>query len=170
MTKTQKFQKDDLVRIDKDLGSSMSHFTNDCDAIVIYTYAERYWGDDIDNYCLHLKGRGQVSWYCEHQLTLIEEGKLDLLETWEREMKEEADLKGSLDWIFENGESVLKSAHGASIAALAKCFGLTNLWGKRGEGITYYSNARTTLSLAQEFLKTGDKKGWIEFCKLTEKI
>lgn len=71
----QKFFKGDLVRIAKDLGPSMSHFEKDCEAVVMYTYAEAY-GPGRRNetqYSLVLLPSGaQVSWYDEDQLTLIE--------------------------------------------------------------------------------------------------
>ena len=164
----QKFNKGDHVMVAKDLGKSMSHFDNDCEAIVMYTYAEKYWGYGHKSYCLHIKGRGQSSWYYEQQLELIEANRLDLLEKWEREAKEEADMKSDLDWIFAHGKEVLEGAHGDTVSALAKCFGLTDLWGSRGEGITYYSNAMTTLAMAKPFLEAGDKEDWINHCKTIE--
>jgi len=164
----QKFNKGDHVRVAKDLGESMSHFENDCEAIVMYTYAERYWGDNHKSYCIYIKGRGQVSWYYEHQLELIETGRLDLLEAWENEVKQEADMKSDLDWIFNNGKDVLEGAHGATVEALAKCFGLTNLWGSRGEGVTYYYNSLATLEMAKPYLEKGDKEGWLNHCKTIE--
>lgn len=161
----QQFKKFDLVRVAKDLGLSMSHFTSDCDAIVIGSYADQYDGDDHESYTLHLKGRGQSSWYYGHQLTLIESDRNDLLQAWKDEELAEKKQKSDLDWIFANGEDVLKGAHGATIEALAECFGLTNLWGSRGEGITYYTNAMMTLRLAEPFLRVGDKDGWLAFCR-----
>ena len=164
----QKFNKGDHVQIAKDLGQNMSHFTSDCEAIVMYTYNEKYGGGNIDSYCLHIKGSGKVSWYHEHQLELIEENRLDLLEQWETKAKKEADLKSDIDWIFSNGKEVLENPHGSTISALAKCFGLTNLWGKNGEWITYHSNATGTLAMARPFLEVGDKTGWLEHCKTVE--
>lgn len=161
----QKFQKGDWVRVAKDLGPSMSHFTADCEAIVIGSYADQYGGTDSKDYTLHLKGRGKVSWYHHHQLTLIEPGRLDKLKQWEDEADAERKQKGDLDWIFAHGEAVLSNPHGASVAALANCFGLTDLWGSHGEGITYYSNAMGTIELAAPHLKSGDKDGWLARCE-----
>ncbi len=166
----QKFNKGDHVRVAKDLGKSMRHFDNDCEAIVMYTCAERYGGNNHKSYCIHIKGKGETSWYSEHQLELIDANRLDLREQWEREEKEEADMKSDLDWIFAHGKEVLDSAHGATVSALAKCFGLTDLWGSRGEGITYYSNARATLAMAKPFLEAGDKEGWLCHCKTIEGV
>lgn len=161
----QKFQNGDWVRVAKDLGPHMSHFTADCEAIVIGSYADQYGGKNHEDYTLHLKGCGQCSWYYGSQLTLIEPGRLDKLKQWEDEAEAERQQKSDLDWVFANGEEVLKKPHGASISALAKCFGLTNLWGSRGEGIAYYSNAMGTMQLATPYLKAGDKDGWLACCK-----
>lgn len=162
----QQFHKGDWVRVAKDLGPGMSHFTADCEAIVIGSYADQYGGGDRNSYTLHLKGRGQCSWYYGEQLTLIESGRLDKLQTWEEEAEAERKQKSDLDWIFANGEAVAKKPHGASIEALAACFGLTNLWGRNGEGITYYMNAKGTLELAAPYLNAGDKAGWLARCEL----
>ena len=40
--KPQKFKKGDVVWVAKDLGSSMSHFANNCPAIVLYSYESEY--------------------------------------------------------------------------------------------------------------------------------
>jgi hypothetical protein len=77
---SQKFFLGDRVRIAKDLGPSMDHFEKDCEAIVMYSYAEQYDGRDVDKFSLHiLPNRGESSWYYADQLTLIEPNRLDLL-------------------------------------------------------------------------------------------
>lgn len=56
----QKFGKYDYVRIAKDLGSSMSHFPADEDAIVMYSYHDLYGGSRKDHhYCIYIKGQGK---------------------------------------------------------------------------------------------------------------
>lgn len=161
----QKFPKGALVRIAKDLGSSMSHFTADADAIVLGSYAEQYGGSDTKSYTLHLKGRGSSSWYYEHQLTLISLDQEALLEQWKSEEELRAKQQSDLDWIFRHATEVLNSASGATVGSLAQCMGITNLWGSRGEGITYYHNALAVLSYAKPFLLAGDKAGWLSFCE-----
>ena len=161
----QKFHKGDWVRVAKDLGPYMSHFTADCDAIVIGSYKDQYGRGDTESYTLHLERHGETSWYEGHQLTLIETGRLDKLKDWEDMKEAECREKGDLDWIFQNGTEVSAHPHGASIAALAKCLGCTNLWGSHGEGFVYYQNAMTVLALASPFLSTNDKSGWLKFCK-----
>lgn len=165
---TQKFHHGDLVHVAKDLGPSMSHFTADVDAIVIGSYRDQYGGDDTNDYTLHLKGSGLCSWYHECQLELIERGRSDLLETWQAEREAEAKQKADLDWIFANGPGVLKEAHGASIAALARGIGITNLWGSHGEGLAYYENSIRVLSLASPFLQSKDKAGWLALCEMVK--
>lgn len=162
----QKYQKGDHVQVAKDLGKSMSHFTSDCEAIVIGSYVDQYGGNHVNSsYTIHIKGKGRTSWYYEHQLDLIAPNRLDLLEQWEQEAKQEAEKKSDLDWIFKHGDEVLLEASGATISALAQCFGLTNLWGSHGEGATYYCNVLETLALAEPFLKANDKEGWLDHCK-----
>jgi len=153
----QKFHKGDLVRIAKDLGSMMSHFESDCDAIVKHGSGK--------NYCLYLKGMGEHSWYEEWQLTLIESDRLDLLKTWQEAEKQEDKLHGDLDWIFNQGGEILRKATGATISALAKTLGICNLWGSHGEGFTYYQNAISILGMVEPFLKNKDKNGWLEYVK-----
>ncbi len=72
MGKKQKFPKGARVRIANKLGPTMCHFSGaGCDATVLYTYAERYWGNDITSYALDVDGSGHSAWYKEHQLTLL---------------------------------------------------------------------------------------------------
>lgn len=161
----QKFNKGDLVKVAKDLGQCMSHFTNDCEAIVMYSYNDKYGGGNTKSYGIYIKGEGQTAWYEEPQLELIEAGRIDLLDKWEAEAKKEAEEKSDIDWIFENGEEVLTGAHGATVSALAKCLGCDNLWGSNGEGFVYYQNAMAVMAHAEPFLKTGDKQGYLNHCK-----
>jgi hypothetical protein len=163
----QKFHKGDYVQVAKDLGSCMSHFQADCEAIVIGSYAEQHGGSNTSSYTIHIKDRGQVSWYEEDQLTMIAPSRLDLLEQWEAEKAAEIKEKSDLDWIFANGREVLTNPHGSSVGALAGCFGLTNLWGTSGEYFVYYENMMRTLQMAYPFLFAGGKEakdGWLAFC------
>lgn len=162
MGKKQEFHKGDLVRVAKDLGPTMSHFQSDCDAIVIASYKDQYGGNDTESYTIHIKGYGQTSWYDEHQLTLIKREQLHKLKEWEKEEEEECELKSNLDWIFSHGPEVLENSHGASIGALAQCFGLESLWGSSGEGMEYFANAELTMQAAKPYLEANDKEGWLE--------
>jgi len=161
----QKFHKGDLVHVAKNLGPCMSHFTLDVDAIVIGSYSDQFGGGGTSSYTLHLKGPGKSSWYEEHQLSLIEHNRIDILEQWEAEEKAERDMKSDLNWIFAHGPEVLESTHGATVQALASCFGIDNLWGSRGEGFVWHQNAMQTMIIAKPFLEKGDKDGWLQLCK-----
>jgi len=143
----------------------MSHFTADIDAIVIGSYRDQYGGDNTNDYTLHLKGNGACSWYHESQLELLERNRGDLLATWEAEQEAAHKQAADIDWIFEQGPELLRAAHGASIATLARGLGITNLWGSHGEGLAYYENCRRVLYLAKPFLETRDKAGWLAFCE-----
>ena len=164
----QKYHLGDLVHINPVLQIGKSHFTKDIDGIVIGSYADRfgYGGTgSYQSYTVHLKGRGQVSWYDDDDMTLVERNRADILQVWEAEEEAERAQKADIDWIFANGEEVIKRTHGASAATLAAAFGLTDLWGKHGEGITFYSNVAGTMNFAGPFLLAGDKEGYLAACK-----
>ena len=72
----QKFQPGDRVHIAEDLGPTMAHFPAGRDATVRYTHAHAFGPESgeqhgLNDYCLDIDGIGEVSWYYEHQLTLI---------------------------------------------------------------------------------------------------
>jgi len=163
----KEFKTGDLVHIKKELPSYMSHFTCDKDAIVTkYLHNSCQSGSDWEHlYSLFIKGYGETSWYHNSNLTLIKHDQMQLLKRWKKEEEEEEKLKSDLDWIFSNGKKVLKSAHSATVSALAKGISCSNLWGSRGESFTYYQNAITVLAMAGPFLRVGDKAGWLNFCK-----
>lgn len=78
---TQKFLIGQKVHIAKDLGSSMRHFTSDVDAIVLYSYNDRYGGGNTNQYGLGILGKnGKIkfcsSWYWANQLTLMSDDRL----------------------------------------------------------------------------------------------
>ena len=145
----------------------MSHFKSDCDAIVIGSYKDKYGGGEKMSqlYTIYIKGHGEVAWYYENQLELIKAGQFNLIKQWERKRNQEIKQKSDLDWIFKNGTDVLEYTAGASVSALAKCLGIKDLWGGScGEGFVYYENSRNVLLLAEPFLKSGNKQGWLDFC------
>ncbi len=70
--KGQKFPIGTRVRIAKNLGPHMEHFSDNINATVKYTHAHAYGGDDITYYLLDIDGYDVMSWYDEHQLTALE--------------------------------------------------------------------------------------------------
>ena len=84
---TQKFFAGDLVYVAKDLGPSMEHFESGQRAIVLYSYADKYdsvsCGNTKDFGLYLIDSKRTVAWYHEHQLTLIEPDRFDLLPTTE---------------------------------------------------------------------------------------
>lgn len=160
----QKFKYGDLVQVADDLGPSMSHFQSGVKAIVIGSYKDQYGGNNTSSYTVHIEGAGRTSWYEECQLELIEEGRADILQEWEQNKEVERVKQSDLDWIFANGEDVLKNGYGPSLQSLADCFGCTDLWGANGEGFIYYENARATLLFAAPYLLKKDKQGFLDKC------
>jgi hypothetical protein len=170
MTSTQKFHKGDLVDITSEMPPSMKHFECGCQAIVLYSYADEYGGNNTGCYGLFLRKSGEHAWYYEDQLTLVESGRRGLLKEWRREMKQAEKTEGDLDWVFENGPGVLEGASGASVEALAVSLGITeSLWGSHGEYFNYYTNAIAILSMAKPFLEKKDKEGWLQYCEEQKK-
>lgn len=80
---TQKFFQGDLVRITKDMPQSMAHFPCDQEAIVLYSYSERYdrgsSRNDTQLGLYLLKDKAECAWYDDDQLELIEADRYDLL-------------------------------------------------------------------------------------------
>lgn len=164
----QKFKRFDHVMVDKDLGSSMSHFQSGVEAIVIGSYTDQYGGRERDDheYTLHIKDHGQVSWYHEHQLTLISTNAEALYNDWvgaaEQKKKQERDL----DWIFSEGHKNKDfQLPGDSAQALADELGAGSLWGSRGEGWVWQKNYAAVWRFALPFLLTGDKEGFLAACE-----
>lgn len=137
------------------------------EAIVVGSYADLYGGKSRDSYKLFPKPGSQahVAWYTERQLTLIHTDQYLRLAVWEAAADATRKTQSDLDWIFAHGDDVLEHRLGPSLATLAACLGMTNLWGKNGEGCVYYQNVVTLLSLARPFLETGDRAGWETYCR-----
>ena len=172
----QKYIRGDYVKIADDYSTGFAvengvstPILNDhagCEGIVMASYGDQYGTPGTGgDYTVHVKGFGKVSWFSEGVLTLIERGRNDKLKEWEAAAEADRKEKSDIDWIFSHGKDVLDKPHGASIATLARCFGLTDLWGSHGEGVVYYQNAMATLALAEQYLKSGDKDGWLTRCE-----
>lgn len=74
----QKFLPGEFVNIKKVLNASMSHFEAGIPAMIEYTHAHAFHGDDIDSYSLLIRSNVEkkwksVAWYDEGQLTKIED-------------------------------------------------------------------------------------------------
>lgn len=101
---TQRFFAGDRVRITKDMPMSMEHFSCDQEAIVLYSYSDRYGrgcARDDTQICLYLlKDKYECAWYDDDQLTLIDEDRFDLLpvdntqrRNWAAKAKRNAEAK-----------------------------------------------------------------------------
>jgi hypothetical protein len=153
----QQFKKGDHVRIAKDLGSMMDHFTNDKDAIVIGSYDDQYGGGDTSSYTIYIEGEGETSWYEEHQLTLIEKNRPDLIIAWRDAASIKRKLYSDMDWIFTHPDEAM---NGVSLARLGKDLGIKDMWGSRGEGIDLFNNQQAVWNMAEDFIIHNDRKGW----------
>jgi len=128
----QKFKRGNLVHVDKELGSMMTHFENDKDAIIVGSYADQFGGNNTKSYTLIFLDDGcEVSWYEEHQLTLIDEGGEHLFEeakaTREKIRKQDTDI----NYILEHLD--LGRLSSESILMLFDVIGFKTLFHKSGE-------------------------------------
>lgn len=164
----QKFNKYDLVRVTSD------RITGEVGTmcIILGSYKDQFGGgqESEDHYTVFREGMGEMAWAYDNELELSEKSRPDILERFKSEYDAKIATLSDLDWIFENSKEVLQDGHGASIQALASCFGMTNLWGRSGDGVEWEENAMKTMSFAYPFLLIGDKEMYLEFCKkLVEK-
>lgn len=162
----QKFKLNDHVMIAADLGKAMSHFISNREAIVLYSYKDKYREGSDKSYGIFIKGHGEVAWYYEEQLTLIAASQAELLEAWKKERDDRDVIHADIDWIFAHGLEVLARRHAPSVATLASNFGITNLWGTHGEDIDYWRNTHKVLLAALPYLITDNKTGWMQHCAI----
>ena len=88
----QKFGRGCRVKVDDKMPRCMSHFEKGFEGIVAYTYAQKYFGDDIGSYCLvvlddNRKPINSISWYDESQLTILSDDTADgkrIIEEYEK--------------------------------------------------------------------------------------
>lgn len=172
--KPQKFKRGDVVHIAKNLGPSMWHFENDCDAIIMASYRDLYGGDDINNWkVMFCDTGGECAWYYTNQLTFLRHGGEAEIEkvTFLREKREATEQ--DIDWILANWIHIRERTPGATIGKLMALVGITDPSGPSGEGFVWYANAMATRKLLDRVLSTGDRGKLDEFLaqlKATEKL
>jgi hypothetical protein len=134
----QKFKRGNLVHIAKDLGSTMSHFENDKDVIIVGSYADKYGGNDIKSYTIVFLDTGEeISWYQEHQLTLIDEGGEHLFEQAKKNREAISKQDKDINFIVSKlDEGTLSSE---SILFLFEMLGYNSLFNTSGEFFTLVS-------------------------------
>jgi len=152
-----KYKRGDLVRIDTKLGPPVSLVEADQDAIVLEILDTRFWKGNEQDYLLLLCESGiRIAWYNEWQLSLIryvgeEEIKQVLADRARRET-----LEGNLEWIVTKWPSIRVKPPAATMCELMRRIGITDPWGARSEGYTYYMNAHETYKLLDPVLQTAD--------------
>ena len=164
--KAQRFKRGDVVHIVKDLGPSMAHFENDRDAIIIGSYRDLYGGEDnINDWTVMFCDTGcEVSWYHTSQLTFLRHGGEAEIEKVKLARDLRVTTERDINWILANWRSIREHPPGATMGKLMELVGITNPWGRNGEGITYYSNVARTCLLLDPALSTG------ELGKLNERL
>jgi len=99
----------DHVRIAADLGQCMSHFPKGQEALVQYSYFDKYGFGSKTSYSVLLRGQGSCAWYEEHQLTLIALSRHDLMTAWESELPpSKPDPVYAIPWIEDPAIKALR--------------------------------------------------------------
>lgn len=156
MSNEQKYKRGDVVRVDVDLGPEMAHFRAGQDAIVMGSYRDQFGGDNVDSYTLLFFDGGESSWYRTRQMAFLRHGGEEEIARVKAERAERAKVETDLAWIVTNWKTLRIKVPGATMGELMKRIGITDPWGPRGDGITYYANAHATLVLLDPILLTGD--------------
>jgi hypothetical protein len=158
----QKYQRGNIVRIAKTLTRSMAHFTADCEAIVVGSYADLCGGSNHEDvsYELYLIPKLHTSaWYHESQLTFVDAGSPGLIARYEAKRQHRDDLHGNMDWIISNWRSIRDGEiPSGTMSSLFEWAGITDPWGPRGEGITLYQNSMAACAVFDTPLLLGDKR------------
>lgn len=174
MKKEQKFKRGNLVHIAKDLGSMMSHFDNDKDAIIVGSYADQFGGSNTKSYTVMFTDTGgESSWYEEHQLTLIDEGGEHLFKeakkNRERISKQNTDINyivSKLDEGSLSSESILllfdMLGHNTSFHRNGEFFVLFSDWQQLYPIFLHIKNADTLDDAKSIFTEEGQRKYNIE--------
>lgn len=160
-------KKFDLVKVDKDY-SAISKICKGIEKKTKSDFAGKtavVIDDSEFGYGLYFKNEGKVWPFPEAALKLIKHNQKNLLHQWENKAEEKKKIHSNLDWIFKNGEKILKEYHGHSMRALWNCIERSAPWGVSGEGYRYFLNIKTILKLARPFLLKHDKEGWLKFCE-----
>ncbi len=146
-----------MVRIAKDLGFGMGHFESDQDAIVIYSYRDKYGGSNTKDYSILLCQSGETTaWYSEHQLSFIKHVGDDGIKAVTSDKEKREAQQTSLEWIVKEWPSIHDNIPRSTMEHLMRLVGITNPWGPNGEGIEYGYNACLAFEILNPILMTGD--------------
>lgn len=153
----QKFKRGDIVHVNKELPPYMNHFRADFDAIIIGSYADQYGGSDVDSYTIMEPDTGgTISWYYTSNLSFVREGHDEEIQEIERQRAMREQQESDLVWIVKNWPRIRENPSGFTMCALMKLIGITNPWGRHGEGFVYHGNAMNTHAGLDSALSTGD--------------
>tara|TARA_R110002020_G_scaffold472646_1_gene701003 strand:- start:176 stop:739 length:564 start_codon:yes stop_codon:yes gene_type:complete len=127
----QKFKRGNLVRIAKELGSTMKHFKNDKDAIIVGSYSDLWGGSGNNKYAIMFEDGNTSSWYEESQLTLLGKGGEHLLE--EAQNRGNKISKNNTDFNFIVNEIDEGNVSSETILFLFEKFGFNTSFNRNGE-------------------------------------
>lgn len=122
----------DLVRVADDLGESMSHFASGCNAIVEYSYLEKYGPGGDNTYSLHIENVGSSAWYYAHQLTFIRHDP-ELLVEWKKAKEEQKKKHTDIKWIHANWSTIKEKTPTSTMLTCFSFIGFDTSFHRNGE-------------------------------------
>lgn len=137
-------------------------------AVIEYTYASEYGGDNHDSLGLCFEDGRTSSWWNASKLKFIDRDKLNLTEKWKGEAKVRDDKVSDLDYIFNNLDEIVEKKYTASLQSVFTFLGGGSLWGVSGEGFIFYENCYKTFLLLNMFNNSSeekDKESFLNFCQ-----
>ena len=162
---TQKYTRGDIIKLKPSSSWNRSH--PDAEIMILQSYKEQFGGTNTTSYTCLIRYHDEASWFREGEFELVEQSP-HLEAVWRKEIEEKRKIESSLEWVFDNAEVLSKRGYSQTVLeTLGKVIGINDLWGSRGEGLTYYTNAHIILEVATPYLEKGDING---YRKLTESL
>ena len=157
----QKFVRGDKVRVKDDLGFTHSHFRSGFDAIILGSYADQFGGDNTNSYTILSCDTGtSISWYYDEHLEFVEHVGEQEITRIDEEAKKRIKQESDIEWIWDNWPEIRRSLPSMSAVALMNHIGIRDPWGQRGEGVTFYANAKFAVELLDPILTARDREAF----------
>jgi hypothetical protein len=139
-----RFKHGDLVKVADDLGEWMAHFQKGCEAIVDYSFADKFGYGDEESYGIFIKGSGTTSWYPGSVLTFIRHAP-ELLKEWNEERDKDTKQKSDIKWIHENWQKVKSKSSSVTALACMEFIGFETSFHRNGEYFILFEDWRMLL-------------------------
>jgi len=149
-------KRGDVVKVAEEMPSHMVHFRAGGEAIILDVggATERLNGRKIANYGIMFCNDGAEHWwYDENLLTFARYGGESEIHRIMDERTARQTVESDLQWICSHWATVRERTPSATMLKLMSLLGVTEPWGRNGEGICYYENQEATYSILDPMLR-----------------